>query len=64
MTVEAALVCPMLCLVLCGIIQLTLGLYREVQNYSTYIKERTEYRIASEDMIRLENTAAELFRED
>ena len=34
-TVEAALICPLLCFILCGIMIVTLNLYKQVQERKT-----------------------------
>lgn len=63
LTVEAALICPLLCLVLCGMIQLTMRLYEQVETYGKMAVSRTEQRLAPADLIRLEAMAAELLQE-
>lgn len=60
-TVEAALLCPFLCLILCGMIQLTLELYQTVDAYATQLMQRQEQGLTSGDLIRLEAVAEELF---
>lgn len=60
-TVEAALLCPFLCLVLCGMLQFTLQLYKTVDNYAEYLINQQEQGLSSSDLIRLEAVAEDLF---
>ena len=60
-TVEAAMICPFLCLILCAMIQLTLELYQTVDVYAEELKEREERTLSSADLIRLEAVAEEIF---
>lgn len=60
-TVEAALICPFLCLILCAMILLTLELYQTVDIYAEKLKQREEQTLSSADLIRLEAVAEELF---
>ncbi len=60
-TVEAALLCPFLCLILCGMIRLTLELYQAVDTYAAQLMQRQEQGLSSGDLIRLEAVAEELF---
>ncbi len=58
-TVEAALLCPVLCLVLCGMILFTLQLYGTVDSF---VRELTERQVFfSSDLIRLEAVAEDTF---
>lgn len=60
-TVEAALLCPFLCLILCGMIVFTLRLYKTVDVYAKELAERQEQGLSSEELIRLEALAEEFF---
>lgn len=59
-TVEAALVCPFLCLILCGMIQFTLELYQTVDSYAEKLMQRQEEGLTSGDLIRLEAVMEDL----
>jgi len=61
MTVEAALLCPFLCLILCGMIMFTMNLY---QNVDLYVKELINAEIYERDssvLIRLEAVTETMF---
>lgn len=60
-TVEAALLCPFLCIILCGIIVFTLQLYRTVDRFALVLAERQEQGLSSSELIRLEAVAEDLF---
>lgn len=60
-TVEAALVCPFLCLILCGMIQFTLQLYHRVDNYAAMLGQSREQGLTSNQLIRLEAVTEEIF---
>jgi len=53
-TVEAALLCPFLCLMLCGMILFTLRLYGEVHQYVEKIQDSPEQELPAAELIRLE----------
>ena len=59
-TVEAALLCPFICLIICGMLVMTLRLYRNVVVLSDEVKIRQEQGLSSADLIRLEAVAEEL----
>lgn len=61
MTVEAALICPFLCLVLCGMLVFTLKLYETVDLYTKELIKRQVQTLPSPDLIRLEAVAEDLF---
>ena len=61
MTVEAALLCPFLILILCGIIMFTLQLYQKVDNYAEELVNRESKGAASSVMIRLEAVTEDIF---
>lgn len=63
LTVEAALVCPMLCLVLCGMIQLTMELYKRVEVYSKEVMADVEQGSSASELVRLEAVVAETLEE-
>lgn len=60
-TVEAAMICPFLCLVLCAMLLKTVELYQMVDTYTEQLKQREEGGLSSADLIRLEAVAEELF---
>ncbi len=60
-TVEAAMLCPFLCLLICGMMITTLKLYRMVDTYTEELKQRQERELTSADLIRLEAVAEEIF---
>ncbi len=60
-TVEAAFLCPFLCLMLCGMIVFTLELCQTVEEFATELLQREERALSSADLIRLEAVAEDLF---
>jgi len=60
-TVEAALVCPFLCLILCGMIQFTMQLYQRVETYAVTLEQPREQELSSNQLIRLEAITEEIF---
>lgn len=58
---EAALVCPFLCLILCGMLQFTLQLYQRVDLFASRLVQEQEGRLSSGQLIRLEAIAEEIF---
>lgn len=60
-TVEAALLCPFLCLILYGMIVFTLQLYGTVNQYSEELIGRQIQKISSPELLRLEAVAEDLF---
>ena len=60
-TVEAALVCPFLCLILCGMIQFTLRLYHKVDGYAAELVQPREQGLTSDQLIRLEAVTEDIF---
>lgn len=60
-TVEAALLCPFLCMMLCGMILFTLRLYGTVDDYAAELAEQQERELTSSELIRLEAVAEDLF---
>lgn len=61
MTVEAALICPFVCLVLCGMIIFTLQLYQRVDNYAKELIDQERQGLPATELIRLEAVTEELF---
>ncbi len=53
-TVEAALVCPLLCLILCGTIYVTFALYEEVIDYGEQIIKAMEASGKNPEAVRIE----------
>ncbi len=60
-TVEAALLCPFLCLILCGMITFTLQLYGTVDSYASKLTDRRVQEVSSPELLRLEAVAEDLF---
>ncbi|MBO5175941.1 MAG: pilus assembly protein [Lachnospiraceae bacterium] len=61
LTVEAALLCPFLCLILCGMIVFTLQLYNTVNTYAETLLERQVRQWSASELIRLEAVIEDLF---
>jgi len=61
LTVEAALLCPFLCLILCGMIVFTLQLYNTVNTYAETLLERQVRQWSASELIRLEAVTEDLF---
>lgn len=61
-TVEASMVCSLLCLVLCGMITRTMQLYETVEEFSKTLEER-EVKKQGAEWIRLEAFVEELTKE-
>lgn len=60
-TVEAALLCPFLCVILCGMIMFTLQLYGRVDVYATELVNREGQEWSSSTLIRLEAVTEDLY---
>lgn len=60
LTVEAALLCPFLCLMLCGMLVFTLQLYNTVDAYAQTLLERQVQRWPAPELIRLEAVIKDL----
>lgn len=61
MTVEAALICPFMCLILCGMIVFTLQLYQRVDDYTKDLINQSRQELPSTELIRLEAVTEDLF---
>ncbi|MBO5353757.1 MAG: hypothetical protein J6J42_13585 [Lachnospiraceae bacterium] len=62
-TVEAALVFPLLSLVICGMLLLTLRLYGKVEQYAGRLQTEERQGIPSTELIRLEAVIEEVLQE-
>ncbi len=60
-TVEAALLCPFLCLMICGMLLFTLRLYNTVDAYAEKLTKRQGWSLTSPNIIRLEAVTEDLF---
>ena len=60
-TVEAALICPFLCLILCGMLQFTLQLYYKIDLFAEMLIQKQEQEISSSQLIRLEAVIENIF---
>lgn len=58
---EAALICPFLCLILCGMLQFTLQLYQRVDLFAAKLVQEQERGLQSDDLIRLEAVTEDIF---
>ena len=63
-TVEAALICPLLCLILCGIMILTLDLYQQVENFCIEQQEKIEGKAEATKWIRIEAVVEHFIQEE
>ena len=60
-TVEAALVCPFLCLIICGMLLFTLHLYQEVDTIAAWAEQGQEKGAEAIYLIRLETVMEDDF---
>jgi len=60
-TVEAALLCPVLCFILIGMLQFTLRLYEMVDVYALKLVNLQQQKTAAPELIRLEAVAEDIF---
>lgn len=60
-TVEAALLCPFLCLMICSMLLFTLRLYYTVDEYAEQLTKRQEWSLTAPELIRLEAVMEDLF---
>ena len=58
-TLEAALICPFLCLILCGMLRFTLQLYQKVDLFTEKLLQKQE--LSSSQLIRLEAVIEDIF---
>ncbi len=63
-TVEAALICPLLCFILCGIMIVTLGLYKQVEEFSIKQQENVESIAKATEWIRIEAVVEHFIQEE
>ena len=62
-TVEAALICPLLCLILCGIMVVTLDLYKQVEIFCIKQQENVESIAKATKWIRIEAVIEDFIQE-
>lgn len=60
-TVEAALLYPFLCLIVCGMLQFTLQLYQKVDLFTETLVQQQERELSSSGLIRLEAVIEDIF---
>ena len=60
-TLEAALICPFLCLILCGMLRFTLQLYQKVDLFTEKLLQKQEQELSSSQLIRLEAVIEDIF---
>ncbi len=58
---EAALVCPFLCLILCGMLQFTLQLYHRVDAFADTLVQEQRQVVPANRLIRLEAVIEDVF---
>lgn len=58
---EAALICPFLCLILCGMLQFTLQLYQRVDLFAASLLQEQERGLPANHLIRLEAVTEDIF---
>ncbi len=63
-TVEAALICPFLCFILCGIMIVTLDLYKQVEEFCIKQQENVERTAEATKWIRIEAVVEDLIQEE
>lgn len=63
-TVEAALICPLLCFILCGIMIVTLNLYKQVEEFCIKQQESVESIAKATKWIRIEAVVEEFIQEE
>lgn len=59
-TVEAALLCPFLCIILVGMLQFTLRLYSMVDDFAGKLENRQQ-ELEAPELIRLEAVMEDIF---
>ena len=63
-TVEAALICPLLCFILCGIMIVTLSLYKQVEEFCIKQQENVESIAEATKWIRIEAVVEHFIQEE
>lgn len=63
-TVEAALICPLLCFILCGIMIVTLDLYKQVEDFCIKQQENVENTAEATKLIRIEAVVEQFIQEE
>lgn len=63
-TVEAALVCPLLCFILCGIMIVTLDFYKQVEDFCIKQQENVENTAEATKLIRIEAVVEQFIQEE
>lgn len=63
-TVEASLIFPLICFILCGIITLTLDLYKQVEDFSIEKQEKIEKEAEAIMWIRIQAVVEDLTQEE
>lgn len=63
-TVEASLIFPLICLILCGIVILTLDLYKQVETFSIEKQEKIEKEAEATIWIRIQAAVENITQED
>lgn len=62
-TVEASLIFPLICLILCGIVILTLDLYKQVETFSIEKQEKIEKEAEATIWIRIQAAVENITQE-
>ena len=63
-TVEASLIFPLICLILCGIIALTLNLYKQVEYFSIEKQKKIENEAEAVIWIRIQTVVENVTQEE
>ena len=63
-TVEAALICPLICFMLCGIMIVTLNFYKQVETFYMKQQEEIERKAEATKWIRIEAEVQYLIQEE
>ncbi len=63
-TVEASLIFPLICLILCGIITFTLNLYNQVEHFSIEKQKKIENKAEAVIWIRIQTVVEDVTQEE
>lgn len=63
-TVEASLIFPLICLILCGIITVTLNLYNQVEHFSIEKQKKIENKAEAVIWIRIQTVVEDVTQEE
>ena len=63
-TIEASFIVPLLCFILCGIIVVTLELYKQVETFYIERQEKIEIQAKATEWIRIESMVEHWIQEE